>query len=119
MSVEKYTPVVNDHDAAAKLFNIVEVVRRQQNRGVKFAIDGAQEMTDVILRHHVEANRLLVEKQQRRVVEQRGSQVATHALAKRELSHRSVQIIADAQNFVEVFHPRVEIALWHVVNTPE
>ena len=111
--------MINDHDPAAKLFDIVEVVCSQQNGGVKFAIDGTQEMTDVILCHHVEANRRLVEKQQRRVMQQRGSQVATHALAKRELPHRSMQIVVDAQNLVEVFHPRIEIALRYVVNTPQ
>src|ERR1700745_706059 len=108
--------MVDDHDAAAQLLDIVEVVRGKQNRGVKFSIDSAQEMADVILRHDVQANRRLVEKQQRRIMQQRGIQVATHALAKRKLAHRRVQVIVDPQNFVEALHPRVEIALWHVVN---
>ena len=119
VAVEEHAPVVDDHDPAAKLFDVVQVVRRQQNRGVKFAIDGAQEMPDVILGHHVEANRRLIEKQQRRIMQQRGSQIATHALAKRKLPHRRVQIIADPENFVEVLHPRVEIALRHIVNPPK
>src|SRR5580704_11471268 len=111
--------MIDNHDAAAKLFDIVEVVRSQQNCGVKFAIDGAQEMADMILRHHIQADRRLIEEQQRWIMQQRGSQIATHALAKRKLPYRCVQVVVDAQDFVEAFHARVEIALWHVINPPQ
>src|SRR5580704_4810239 len=111
--------MIDNHDAAAKLFDIVEVVRSQQNCGVKFAIDGAQEMADMILRHHIQADRRLIEEQQRWIMQQRGSQIATHALAKRKLPYRCVQVVVDAQDFVEAFHARFEIALRHVINPPQ
>ena len=103
--------MVDDHDAAAQLLDIVEVVRGEQHGGSEFAIDGAQKVADVVLGHHVEADGGLVEKQQRRIVQQRGGKVAAHALAERKLAHRRVQVVADAQNLVEALHARVEIAL--------
>src|SRR5580704_2394285 len=119
MAVVQHLAVVNNHDAAAKLFDIVEVVGSEQNRGAEFAIDGAQKMADVIFRHHVESDSRLVQKQQRGIVQQRSSQVAAHAFAERELAHGRVQVIADIQDGIEMLHARVKIALRDIVNPPQ
>src|SRR5580698_3630434 len=39
---------VDDHDAAAEFFDVVEVVSSQKYGGVKFAIDGPQEMANLV-----------------------------------------------------------------------
>ncbi len=74
---------------------------------------------DVVLGDDVEADGRLVEKQQRRIVQQRRRQIAAHALAQREFAHRRVQIIANAKNLIEVLHARVEIALRNVVDAAQ
>ena len=89
--VENFS-AVDDHDAAAKLLDVVEVVGGEQNRGVKFAINGAQKMADLILGDYVETDGRLVEKKQRRIVQQRGCKIAAHPLAERQLPHRRIEI---------------------------
>ena len=34
--------VVDDHNAPAEFFNVVQIVRGEQHRGAKFAIDGTK-----------------------------------------------------------------------------
>ena len=108
--------VVNNHDPATKLFDVVQIVRGEQDRGAKFAIDGAKELADVILGDNVEAYGGLVEKEKRRIVEERGGKVAAHALAERKFADRRVEIIANPENFVEVVHARVEISLRNIID---
>ena len=55
------------------------------------AVEVAEERPDRLLRHDVEADGGLVEEQHRRVVQQRGGQLAAHALAERQLAHRRGQ----------------------------
>ncbi len=111
--------VIDDHDAAAKLLDIVEIVSGEQNGGVKLAIDGAQELADVVLGNHVEANGRLIEKEERGIVQQCRGQIAAHAFAERKFAHGSVQVIANAEDFVEALHARVEILLRYIVNAAQ
>ena len=76
-------------------------------------------MADLVFGDHVEADGRLVEEQQRRIVQQRGGDIAAHAFAEGELAHRGVQVVADVQDVIEVFHARVEIALGDVVDSPQ
>ena len=108
--------MIDDHDAPAQFLDIVEIVCRQQHRRAKFAIDRTQELANMILGDHVEADRRLIKKKQRRIVQQRRGEVAAHAFAERELAHGRVQVVANAEDFVEALHARVEIALRHVVD---
>src|SRR5277367_2481846 len=119
LAVVEHFTVVNNHNPAAKFFDVVQVVRSQQHRGAEFAIDGAQEMADVVFGHHVEANRRLIEEEQRRIMQQRGGQVAAHAFAERKFAHGRVQIIANIQDGVEMLHAGVKIALRDVVDAPQ
>ena len=73
--------MVDDHDAAAELLDIVEIVSSEQHRGAEFTIDGAQKLADVILGYHVEADGRLIQKKQRGIMKQRGGEIAAHALA--------------------------------------
>src|SRR5277367_2711648 len=119
LAVVEHFAMVDDHNPAAKFLDVVQVVRSQQHRGAEFAIDGAQEMADVVFGYHVEANRRLIEEQQRRIMQQRGGQVAAHAFAERKFAHGRVQVIANIQDGVEVLHTRVKIALRDVVDAPQ
>ena len=89
--------MVDDHDSFTKLFDVVEIVGGQQYRGAEFAIDCAQKMADMVFRHHVEADRRLVEKQQRRVVQQGRRQIAAHPFAERKFPDRCMQVIANPE----------------------
>ena len=118
-AVVEQAAVVDDHNAAAELFDVIEVVRGQQNGGLKFAIDGAQEFANLIFGDDVEADGGLVEEKQRWIMQQRGGQIATHALAERKLAHRCVQIILNAKDLIEFFHPLAEVAFGNFVNTTQ
>src|SRR5579872_1347832 len=111
--------MIDDHDAAAKFFDVVEVVRGQQDGGLKFTIDGAQEFANLIFRDDVEADGGLVQKKQRRIMQQRGCQVAAHALAERKFAHGRVQIILNAEYLIEFFHPLAEVAFGNFVNAAQ
>src|SRR5215472_4014689 len=47
-AVIKEASVVDNHDAAAKFFNVVEIVGGEQDGGLKFAVDRAEEFADLI-----------------------------------------------------------------------
>src|SRR5690348_1674461 len=111
--------VVDDHDAAAKFFNVVEIVRGEQHGGLEFAIDGAEEFANLIFGDDVEADGGLVEKKQRRIVEERGGEVAAHAFAERKFAHGRGEIVLDSEDLVELFHALAEIALGDFVNAAE
>ena len=76
-------------------------MRGQEHGRALGAVDLLQEFADALLGNHVQADGGLVKEEQRRIVQERGGQVAAHALAKRKLAHRGVQILADVQDFGE------------------
>ena len=119
MAIVEDFAVVNDHDAAAEFFDVVEIVSGEQYRRAKFAIDGAQKMADVVFGDDIEADGGLVEKEKRRIVQERGGEIAAHAFAEGKFADRRVQVIADVENGVEVFHARIEVALRDVVDPAE
>ena len=117
--IVKDAAVVNDHDAAAELFDVVEIVSGEKDGGAELAVDGAEELADVIFGDDVEADGGLVEEEERGIVEERGGEVAAHAFAEREFAHGRVEIIADGENFIEALHAGFEIALGNVVDAAE
>ncbi len=119
MAVVEDFAVVNDHYAATEFFDVVEIVGGEQDCGAKFAIDGAQEVADVVFGDDIEADGGLVEKEEWRIVQERSGEVAAHAFAEGKFADWRVQVIADVENGVEMFHARVEIALRDVVNAAE
>src|SRR5580704_9008818 len=91
----------------------------QEDSSLELAIYGAEKMPHVVLGYHVEADRRLVEKEQGRIVEERGGQVASHAFPQRKLAHRRVQVVADAENLVEMLHASIEVPLRHVIDATQ
>ena len=82
---------VDDHDAAAEFFDVVEIVGGEKDRGFVALVDGAEELANVILGDDVEADGGLVQKKDWRIVEERSGQVAAHALAERKFANGNVE----------------------------
>jgi hypothetical protein len=80
-------------------------VGRQEHGRALGAVDLLEKLADVRLRDDVEADRRLVEEEERRPVQQRRREVAPHALAERELAHRLMEIRLDPEDAVEARHP--------------
>src|SRR5271155_3690103 len=91
----------------------------QEDSSLELAIYGPEEVPDVVLGNHVEAGRRLGEEKQGRIVQKRGRQVAAHAFPQRKLAHRRVQVVANAENLVEVLHASVEVPLRHVIDAAQ
>src|SRR5579859_2394880 len=110
---------VDNHDAAAELFDVVEIVGGEKDGGFVALIDGAEKLANVILGDDVEADGGLIEKQNRRIVQQRGGQVAAHALAERKLANGNVEQFGEAEDLIEKCHALVEVALRDVVDAAQ
>ena len=61
----------------------------------------AQEVADAVLGHHVQPDGRLVQVEDLRIVQQRGRQVAAHALAERELAHGRAQERVEVEQVAE------------------
>ena len=72
--------VVDDEEPAAQPFDVVEIVRRQQDCRVVPRVEIREELAHTLLADHVEADRRLVEEQQLGSVQERGRELAAHAL---------------------------------------
>src|SRR5271167_3215770 len=110
---------VDDHDAAAEFFDVVQIMRGEKDRGFVAPIDGAEKLANMILGDDVEADRWLVEKKNRRIVQQRCGEVAAHALAERKFSHGHVEQFGEAEDLVEKLHAFVVVALRDVVDASQ
>ena len=110
---------VDDHDAAAELFDVVEIVSGEKDRGFIALVDGAEELANVILGDDVEADGGLIEKKDGRIVQQRGREVAAHALAERKFADGHVEQFGQAEDLIEKFHALVVVALRNVVDAAQ
>ena len=110
---------VDDHDAAAKFFDVVEIVGGEKDRGFIALVDGPEKLANVIFGDDVEADSGLVEEKDRRIVKQRGSEVAAHALAERKLADGNVEQFGQAEDLIEKFHALVVVALRDVVDAAQ
>ena len=61
--------VVDHHHATAQRFDVREIVRRQDDRGFAFAVELAQEFTQLGFGDNVQSDSWLVEEQYRRIVQ--------------------------------------------------
>ena len=116
MSVKEDASLVDDDDAPAQLLDVGKVVRGQEHRRSLGAVDFFQELADVVLGHHVETDGGFVEEEQWRVVEQRGREIATHALAQAQFPHRRVKIFLHVENLRKLVEPATVVGLRHTVD---
>ncbi len=115
--VQEASPVDHD-DARCQGGDVLHVMGRQQNRGAVTVPVAAEKTANRILRAHVEAERRLVEKQNRRPVQQGSGQLALHPLAERELPHRLVDDGGESQEIDQLRAALLEIRLGDVVDRP-
>ena len=94
--------VVDDDHPPAERLDVLEVVGGEQQRGPALGVEGAQELAEPALAHHVEADGGLVEVEDLRVVQERGGDVAAHPLAEAELPDRDVEQVAEAEQLDEL-----------------
>ena len=81
----------DDHDALAERRHVFHVVAGQQDRDLPLLLVVLEELLDVVLSHHVQTDRRLVQKQHLRRMQQGGDQLHLHPLAQRQLAHRLLQ----------------------------
>ncbi|MNJ57706.1 hypothetical protein D3C77_533070 [compost metagenome] len=112
-------PVIQHDDAGAEGLDILQIMRRQQNRRAMLAVHIFQEVANFRLHHDIEPDRRLVEEQDRRIMQQRGDQLAAHALTQAELAHRTVQQILQIQALDELVQPLLEILLGYTIHLPQ
>ena len=113
-SIEHQPPVVDEQHPLAQPRDFRHVVRGQHDRATSLLDLRAQELPGLFLDHDVHADRRLVEKHDRRVVQHGAGDLATHPLAKREVPHRRVPEFRELKDLVEVGELTVIDRLRHV-----
>src|SRR4051812_20422873 len=98
-------PLVDDDDPLADVLDVAEVVRREHHGGAALGDERADEVPDAVLHRDVEPDRRLVEVEDLRVVQQRGGQVGTHALAEREAARDRGEDLLQLEELREVGNP--------------
>src|SRR5262245_61131961 len=115
-SVGENTSVADHENPATQRFDIVQVVRRQDHRHASFRVLAPNEVSDRELGHGIEANGRFVEKEQLRLVQQGGSEIAAHTLAQRQLAYGDVQQIDDLQAVDQIVSSLSICRLRHAVD---
>ncbi len=108
--------LVDQHDAPAEPFDVGEIVRRENDGGAQPLVDVGDERADRFLGHDVEADRRFVEVDDLRIVQQRGREIAAHALAERELAHRRRHEAVEIEDLDEVREVRAVAVARHPVD---
>src|SRR5690348_14396212 len=75
-----------------------------------------EEAADRLLGRHVESQRGLVEKQERRLMQERRDELALHPLAERQLAHGLVAHLAEAEQGDELLEPRAVVRIGQVID---
>src|SRR5207249_11217487 len=73
-----------------------------------------QEAADRLLGGDVEAQRGLIEEQERRAMQQRVGELALHALAQRQLAHRLLQYVAELEQVDQLDRKSTRLNSSHV-----
>ena len=87
----------DDQHPRAERLDVAHVVAGQEHRHAAPGVVVAQALLDRHLRHHVEADRRLVEQEQLRLVQQGGDQLHLHPLAERQLADGLAGQLLDAE----------------------
>ena len=110
---------MNHDDALADALDVAGVVRCQQQRHAVAIRFGAQELSNHRLGRDVKSDRGLVEKQQMRRMQQACGDLAAHALAERQLTHRRVDERAELEERRQRVDPPTVIGLFALVHAAE
>src|SRR5260370_3316821 len=91
--------MVDDENAMTKLFNVLHVMTGQERHDAVFLIVDAQKFTDALLTNHVQTDGWFVEKEDARLMNQRGDQLHLHPLAQRQLAHHHIHFVLNLEKF--------------------
>ena len=108
--------LVDHDDPAAEFLDVVEVVRRQDDRGMEGPVHVSDGVAHLLLGDDVEADRRFVEEEDLGVVEERGGDVGAHPLSERERADRRLDEGVDLEDVVEERHPLLEVGVGDVVD---
>ena len=97
--VKKNLAMVDDENAMAKLFNILHVMTGQERHDAVFLVVDTQKFTDALLTNHVQTDGWFVEKEDARLMNQRGDQLHLHPLAQRQLAHHHIHFVLNLEKF--------------------
>ena len=119
LAVVDQAAVVDQRDPLGELGDLGHVVRGEQHGAAAAVHLVAEELADLLLDHDVHADRRLVEEDDRRVVQQRGGQVAADPLAERELPGPGLPELLELEDAVELGDPRLEVGVAQTVDVAE
>ena len=85
-SVEQNLPLADQKNPLGERFDILHIVRRQNDRRAVLAVDGPNEVPHCKLRDGVKSDGRLVEKQDFRIVQEGRRNLAAHPLPEGELA---------------------------------
>src|ERR1700756_2750057 len=85
--------MVDDEDSLAEFGDILHVVASQNRRRLSLGAMMAQEFTNILLAHHVQTDRWLVQEENFRLMEECGDQFHFHPFSETELAHHYIQFV--------------------------
>ena len=86
-----FSSLVDNHNAAAQLLNVTDIMRCQNDGGLVFLIDFLNRLSDIVLHDQIKTNRRLVQIEHLGIMKERRPQIRTHSLSERERPHGSVK----------------------------
>jgi len=116
VAIVEHLALINYNDAVTQCSHVGHVMAGEDDRGAVPAIVFGDEVADAHLHRHVQPDGWLVEKQHFGAMEQRGRQLALHALAQRQLAHLLLEQRLQAEQIVEFFQRRLVLRLGDVVD---
>ena len=111
--------MIDDDHPLAEAGDVGHVVGGQQDRHAGLAVQFAQEVAHALLGDDIEADRRLVQVEDRRLVEERRRQVAAHPLAERELAHRLIEEGGEVEQLGETAQIRRVAVGRHAIDVAE
>src|SRR5438874_2150887 len=111
--------MVNDEHALAERLDIIHIMRREQNSHPSCSIDLQQKFSHACLGYYIQPDRWLIQVQKFRIMQQRGSQITTHALAERKLAHRRVNKLIQLEHSTQLCQVAIMPLFRHAIEMPQ
>lgn len=93
--------VIDDDGPIGNMFDVGNVMARQEDRRVEIFVELYEKISKSLLRKEIEANRWFVEDQQVRSMQHACRQLATHPLTQRLSSHGLIEQLDRSELFAE------------------
>ena len=96
-AVKDDVAMVDDHGPLAEHLDVAGIVGGQKDGDLLLLVHLQDKVADALLDDDVEADGGLVEEEDLGPVEQGGGDLAAHALAQGQFTHRGLQVVADVE----------------------